>query len=716
MISPITLEVIRHRLVNVNEDASSILRRVSGSQIAVEANDLNTVIMAPDGRVIACGRYVLIQTASMHLMVNNLIENYSETPGIRPGDQFITNDPYIATLHQPDVIVAAPIFVADELVGWCASVVHQSDVGGPTPGGISYDARSIFDEAIPMAPVKIVEGDKLRRDIEREYLIRSRTPELNALDLAGQIAANRETIKQISALCDRYSKGIYLEAVSNLLDNAEGDLRRRLLSLRNGTFRHRAYVTHRSQNADGAPVDTIYAVALTMKKVDDTLILDFSTSDPQAPGAINTTRPALINFSLGAILIYLCNGLPWIPGALWPVIEIRSKEGTVTHAKWPAGVAMSTSATGQAVRVCVNACVARLLQASQECNGQLMASCQFAGAGACVISGERSDHSVFATMTTDDMSGGGGARFGRDGADSSGFTTSPGASIANVEVSESYLPIRYIYRRELVDSAGAGTWRGGVGSAQLIVQHDTPVSLRILSFGQGMQYPPAIGVGGGWPGGSSAFAILPSDERRTLLSASLPHPIEMPAANLQLGNSEFQFIASQGGGGLGEPLSRTPQLVVSDMEEGLVSQRGAEETYGVIVVKNETVAYPKYGVNEHATQNKRQQLRRMRLNGVTPKDPVESCPGQQIAYGINETKGNLYCSRCATLIATSTSSLWEKTTIKNYPTSITAPFSLNVEGATRFSVRAHSCPGCAESLDVQVVRVDEPSIVAFEFD
>ena len=134
-VSPVLLEIIRHRLNNINDDAASTLKRVSGSQIAVEASDLNTVIMAADGRVVACGRYVLIQVASMHLVVSFLLEHYADNPGIAPGDQFITNDPYVGTLHQPDVVLAAPIFVDGTLVAWCASVVHQSDVGGPTPGG-----------------------------------------------------------------------------------------------------------------------------------------------------------------------------------------------------------------------------------------------------------------------------------------------------------------------------------------------------------------------------------------------------------------------------------------------------------------------------------------------------------------------------------------------------------------------------------------------------
>src|SRR3954453_2218371 len=115
-ISPVTFEVVRHRLTNINEDAAATLKRVSGSQIAVEANDLNTVIMAPDGRVVACGRYVLVQVASMHLVVADLLDKYRDNPGIGPGDQFITNDPYVGTLHQPDVVVAAPVYVGDDLV------------------------------------------------------------------------------------------------------------------------------------------------------------------------------------------------------------------------------------------------------------------------------------------------------------------------------------------------------------------------------------------------------------------------------------------------------------------------------------------------------------------------------------------------------------------------------------------------------------------------
>ena len=57
------------------------------------------------------------------------------------------------------------------------------------------------EEALPISPVKIVERGVMRADIEREYLHRSRTPELNRLDLLGQIAANRVQTERILELC-----------------------------------------------------------------------------------------------------------------------------------------------------------------------------------------------------------------------------------------------------------------------------------------------------------------------------------------------------------------------------------------------------------------------------------------------------------------------------------------------------------------------------------
>ncbi|MFD2351458.1 hydantoinase B/oxoprolinase family protein [Nonomuraea ferruginea] len=497
MIDEITFEVLRHRLDTINDDAAAVLARLSGSHLAAEARDLNTAIMAPDGRVVCCGRYVLAQVVSMHLVVRDILENYADNPGFGPGDQFVTNDPYIGTLHQPDVVVVAPIFVDGELVGWCGSTAHQADVGGPNPGGITYDARSIFDEAVPMPPVRIAEGGRLRRDLEREYLVRSRTAELNRLDLVGQVAANRSVTAEVGRLCGQYGADAVAAVMDRLLERTEALLRERLRALPDGRWRHVAYVEYRPH---GGTTEAVYAVRLTMTKRGDDLELDFTGSDPQAPGTINAAYPALAGFAIGGVLIYLCGGLPWVPGGVWPVVRIRSREGTVVHARWPAGVAMSTAATCQAVRVSVNACLARMLEASRDLAHLVMASCQAAGGGGGTVHGERGDGTSYATMTLDEITGGGGATWSGDGADSSGYTTSPGASCANVEVNEAYLPLLYERRAELADTGGPGRHRGGVGTLHALTPHGDGASMTMMSFGQGLQHPLAAG---GVRGGAS---------------------------------------------------------------------------------------------------------------------------------------------------------------------------------------------------------------------
>src|SRR5690606_25076332 len=157
---------------------------------------------------------------------------------------------------------------------------------------------------LPMAPVKLVEGGVLRRDLEREYLVRSRTPELNRLDLAGQIAANRSTTSELQRLCDRYGRDTLVAALERFLDAAESEFRDRLRQVPDGVWRHTAYVEYRPRHLGPDEREEVYAIRLRCEKRDDQLVLDFTESDPQAPGAINTTEPALVNFTMAATLLY----------------------------------------------------------------------------------------------------------------------------------------------------------------------------------------------------------------------------------------------------------------------------------------------------------------------------------------------------------------------------------------------------------------------------
>ena len=719
-VSPVVVEVIRNRLHAINEEAAATLKRVSGSPIATESNDLNTVVTTASGAVVACGHYVLCQVASMNLVIEHLLAEYATNPGIGPGDQFMTNDPYLGTLHQPDVVVVAPIFHEGELVAWCGSVVHQMDVGGPVAGGINPAAHSIFDEPMPMPPMRVVEGGTVRRDIERDYLRRSRTPEMNALDLAGQFAANQAAVAQVQALCARYGTDVVTGVMDRLVDAAERRTRARLAALPDGRWRHVAYVEY----GDEAEV---YAVRMTATKRGDDLELDFSTSDDQAPGAINAGYGALVNYTIGTLLVHLCAGLPWVPGGIARAVRLVSREGTVVHARWPSGVAMATGSTVHAIRACVNACVARMLQGAPELVEHSMAACQSAGAGGGVLSGQRADGTPFASMTFDEMTGGGGARGTSDGLDTSGFTTSPGAVCANVEVNEAYLPVVYAARRELADSGGPGRFRGGVGALHALAPHGAAGSLEVVSFGQGLLHPCATGIGGGGAGGGSLFALASSDTATSVLAGGEAPPGVWPVAGMVLADGMTQLVATQGGGGFGDPIERDPALVAADVAAGLVSPAAAVTDYAVVITTAGAVPTdpptapegthvpeavrqcPSVEVDAAATARCRQDRRRARLGGRDPAPPRAS-GGRRFDEVFDIVGDAIACARCGSRLCAVGEPIVDHLLVEERPAATRTPLGFRFPGSQRFVLRALHCPHCARQLDVQIALATDPLV------
>jgi N-methylhydantoinase B len=714
-LNPIDLEIIRHRLEAINADAAEVLARVSGSAIASEASDLNTALMTADGTVLSCSKHIVVQSTSLNLIVRDILDRYGSNPGIRPGDQFLTNDPYLGSLHQPDVTVVAPIFDGGRLIAWSGSTVHEADVGGPGGGGINYAARSIFDEPTPIPPIKIVENGTIRTDIEREYLARSRTPDLNGLDLLGQIAANRGNTERVLELAARYGTDTLVQAMEHLVDSTEAAFRRRLLELPDGVWRDVSFIEHERRVGDAYVPNQVYGIRVTMTKVKDRLLLDFSASDDEAPGAVNAGYPSLVNFTMAAVLIHLCQGLAWVPGAVWRVVEIRTRPGSIVSPRWPAGVAMSTGTSSQAIRNAVSGCIARMLDASPQHYRKAMASSQSAGAGGIAISGLHGDGRTFNTLFLDELSGGGGATPVSDGTDVSGTSTSPGATPTNLETNEAYYPVLYVARRELPDSAGPGRRRGGVSAVHAYRPHRTAASISMMSMAQGLQHPSTMGVLGGEPGFASGFVladgatpvadILAIDRMVDSADVSTPHA----GKRLQVG--QLLVTCAQGGGGFGDPIERDPQKVLEDVEEQLVSRHGAARDYAVAVMPEDGG----HRLDLEATEALRLERRVRRLGGRAPAPRTAKVEGRRLSsHFVADASGRVRCCGCGHDICATGQPLYPNLVLSEMPASERFALTARYDGSDRFCVRHFYCPGCATQVDVQVALRGEALLAVME--
>ena len=707
-IGPIELEIIRHRIEAINADACDTLVRVSGSQIASEANDLNTSLMLADGTVIAAGKYTMVLSTSLNFVVADILKNYQDNPGINPGDQFITNDPYVGTNHQPDVVVVAPIFAGDKLIAWTGSVAHQADIGGPVAGGFNYMARTIWDEGVPLAPMKIVERGVMRRDIEREYTFRSRTPELNALDLLGQVAANRATTERVLELAERYGADGLAAALDKLVVSAEAAFRKRLSELPDGEWRNNAYIEQAGLVDGEIKPNQVHAVRLTLRKKGDSLEFDFTESTDQAPGPINASPSALTNFTMAAVLSYLCNGIAWVPGGILRAVRITTRPGSIVAPKWPAAVAMAVSSSCQGLRIAVNACIAAMLDASENHAMRAMASTQSAGSGAAISGADGAGH-PFSTLFMDELAGGGGAYPGADGEDSSGTLSSPGALTSNIEVNEVYFPVLYRAKRELADSGGPGARRGGVGTTFAYGPHRTTTPFSLAPIASGLQHPCAVGIAGGEPGfqGASLVAALadvnasPSWEH---ITASVD--VKTPTVGQKVVPGRAFVFAAQGGGGWGDPLLRDPELVLDDVLEGLVSIEGARRDYGVVITQNGVAK-----VDEAATAQTRTAVRKERI-GRTPKAQDYTRTGRRLSSHLEVVKGQVVCAHCGTPHCRAGENVFAHLALRENDCSERFVVGGKYEGSERFCVRHFYCPGCATQVDVQVALRGEPVLDA----
>ncbi|MFM9882036.1 MAG: hydantoinase B/oxoprolinase family protein, partial [Burkholderiales bacterium] len=161
-IDPASFEVLNHRLLTIAEEMGIQYMRCSGSNVLITGNDAAAAIMMPDGALVAVGPYIVTQGNVLPLIVASTQRLTAASVGIRDGDMFICNDPYLGAIHAPDFATVAPIFHAGELVAWIGASGHQLDTGGTDPGGFSIKALDIHQEGLRMPPVKLVDAGQVR--------------------------------------------------------------------------------------------------------------------------------------------------------------------------------------------------------------------------------------------------------------------------------------------------------------------------------------------------------------------------------------------------------------------------------------------------------------------------------------------------------------------------------------------------------------------------
>ncbi len=668
MIDPITFSIIRHRLFRVVDEAVITLKNVSGSAITNEGHDLMVSLYRADGSLLMGGVGFLHHLTSAAEACKSIIRRFRGD--IHPGDVFLLNDPYTAALHTSDVYLVAPIHYQGELVAWSACFVHVYDIGATNPGGFCPDAENIYTEGFSSPGLRLVEQGEINRAMMDTFLNMVRSPDMVALDINSMIACNNVARERMLTLIEKYGFATVDETCQTLIVKSEEKLRARLRELPDGQWQARQYLSVK---------DEIYRVELTMTKQDDALTFDFTGSSEQSRYAINCTKWASLGGLFAPLFPLLCYDITWNEGVIGPITMI-APEGTIVNCTRPAPVSVATVGAIQSVNNAACTTIGKLLSTSEKYAPEATAVWH-ANHFAVFLFGRNQHHKQAIGILTETFAGAGGARAWADGIEVGGEIPNPISRMANVETVEYTFPIRYLYRRRLLDSGGPGRYRGGVGMELSFVPHDAPDGgIHYVVSGKGSKFPMSEGLAGGYPGSPNAYMWIRNGATESGNGAATSGQDEQQSVDwgvFPLMGEDALYVRWNGGGGYGDPLARPPEAVAGDVRAGLTSRTFAETVYGVVID-------PATGEPDPAlTEEQRANLMLHRKNGAPTATAAET---------------HAACKHCGGNLSDDAGNWKERASVQETPMqSLGGPYASGGE----VLLRSFSCPACGTLLDTE---------------
>ena len=550
---PILLEVFRNAFEAIADQMALILMRTAHSPIVRDAMDFSTALCDASGSNLAQGLTTPMHLGSFYDAMRHLIGQYEGR--IAPGDVFIGNDPYLASgQHLPDIYVIRPVFRAERLCGWAATIAHHVDVGGIVPGSNSLAAVEIHQEGLRLPFLKLLDRGVENATLMDVIAANVRVPDQVLGDLHAQMTACVAGDREFSALLERYGVDVVVDYGEALQDYSERMARAAITGIPDGTYR---FVDHiDGLGEDPQPIE--FHVAVTVRG--DELTVDWTGTSSQVKGGINTPLSFCKSNVYAALRSVMPPEMPNCHGYTRP-IHVIAPEGSVLNARYPAACG-ARGITGYRMVDCIFGALAQAVPEKVAADG--------AGGSTLPSFGGWDGKKRF--VFSECVMGTWGATSQHDGQEGVPHMASNQANVP-VEMIEADYPIRIERYGFVPDTGGAGRYRGGLGVAR-----DYRILADDIYFGVRSDksvYAPH-GLSGGEAGAPAVNQI-----RHGSSDVALP---SMPVKPITLGVGDVYRHVMAGGGGFGNPFARDPEKVRADVLDGKVTIAHARDAYGVVIV------------------------------------------------------------------------------------------------------------------------------------
>src|SRR3984885_532985 len=548
---PARFEVVKNVLYSAAEAMKIALAKTAYSPLLKVAGDYSCGIFDIDGNMVAQGPDLPIHLGSMPDAVRAVVVAF---PDVLPGDVFIHNDPYNGGSHLPDVNVVAPAYHDGRLLGFRCVRAHGPDIGGATPG--SYGAvTEIYGEGLRLPPIRLYRDGKPDPSVEAIIFANVRTPAERLGDLRAQVAANYRAAQRLSELAAKYGTDTLLGIMQEVLDYSETMMRAALRALPDGEAEFSDVFDVDGVLAPGETEDETFKVHLKVTKLGDTIVADFTGSDPAVAGPMNA--PLTVTASgVFCALKMIADPKSLIPpnSGCWRPVTVTAPPGSVVNAQLPAPVVYANHEMSHRVADMVMAAMFAFTPHT------VMAGSQ--GTSAVVTFGGTDYRTNERYVSYESVKGGFGARPVKDGINAVASTVSNMMNTP-IEIIEMSFPLRVEEYALVPDSGGAGKWRGGLGVRRTwrVLERDAHAAVCCER-----SVTPPFGLAGGLPGGPAKLTLRLSDGMARKLNSK--GAFTAPAGSLL-------EVEAPGSGGYGPPCERDRALLAEDLADGYVSPAGA---------------------------------------------------------------------------------------------------------------------------------------------
>ncbi|MEH2046302.1 hydantoinase B/oxoprolinase family protein [Nostoc sp.] len=533
---PIGLEIFKNLYQFIAEQMGIVLQNTATSVNIKERLDFSCAIFDSSGLLVANAPHIPVHLGSMSESVRSLINDKGDT--FKPGNVYLSNNPYNGGTHLPDVTAITPVFLESSennpspmphdatcfksakppnaVAPQCpmplffvASRGHQADIGGITPGSMPPHSTTVEEEGIIFDNFLLVEEGNFRELAVRQHLLNhtypARNPDPNIADFKAQIAANERGVQELRKMVLQYKLDTVQAYMKFVQANAEESVRRAIAVLKDGSF------TYKMDN------DAQIQVKVTIHPENRSATIDFTGTSLQLNSNFNAPKAVTQAAVLYVFRTLVDDNIPLNAGCLNP-LEIIIPVGCMLNPTYPAAVVAGNVETSQTIVDALYGALGVMAASQGTMNNFTFGNEQY--------------------QYYETICGGSGA--GIDFAGTNGIHSHmTNSCLTDPEVLETRYPVLLESFSLRPDSGGKGKYSGGNGVVRRI-RFLEPMTANILS---GHRLLPPFGLNGGEAGKVGRNWI----QRQNGIEENLDS-----TATVEMKTGDVFVIETPGGGGFGK--------------------------------------------------------------------------------------------------------------------------------------------------------------------